>query len=175
MTVNTEQKNYWSYWVRQYILLLSFSFMKCVAWSRDWEWSMSKFPCSLTRNMTSHSMENLTFHSLLRWKVIILQILATSLIQSPVISAPALRERETSAPWKWKSWTRGDQREEHRVLPAFKTAPPSRRIEVVSCPSAYYLANQSKRGACVYKGSLPTGSTLLFLGKQRAGKNWGEL
>ena len=48
----------------------------------SWEWSMSKFPCSLTRNMTSHSMENLTFHSLLRWKVIILQILATSLIQS---------------------------------------------------------------------------------------------
>ena len=43
---------------------------------------MSKFPCSLTRNMTSHSMENLTFHSLLRLKVIILQILATSLIQS---------------------------------------------------------------------------------------------
>ena len=42
---------------------------------------MSKFSCSLTRNMTSHSMENLTFHSLLRWKVIILQILATSLIQ----------------------------------------------------------------------------------------------
>ena len=46
------------------------------------EWSMSKFPCSLTRNMTSHSMENLTFHSLLRWKVVIIQILATSLIQS---------------------------------------------------------------------------------------------
>ena len=33
---------------------------------------MSKSPCSLTRNMTSHSMENLTLHSLLRWKVIIL-------------------------------------------------------------------------------------------------------
>ena len=47
----------------------------------SWEWSMSKFP-RLTRNMTSYSMENLTFHSLLRWKVIILQILATSLIQS---------------------------------------------------------------------------------------------
>ena len=31
--------------------------------------------------MTSHSMENLTFHSLLRLKVIVLQILATSLIQ----------------------------------------------------------------------------------------------
>ena len=41
---------------------------------------MSKFPCSLTRNMTSHSMENLTFHSLLRWKMIIIQILATPLM-----------------------------------------------------------------------------------------------
>ena len=42
---------------------------------------MSNFPCSLTRSMTSHSMENLTFHSLLRWKMIILQIFAASLIQ----------------------------------------------------------------------------------------------
>ena len=41
---------------------------------------MSNFPCSLTRNITSLSMENLTFHSLLRWKMIILQILATSLM-----------------------------------------------------------------------------------------------
>ena len=41
-----------------------------------------KFPSSPTRNITSHSMENLTLDSLLRWKVIILQILATSLIQS---------------------------------------------------------------------------------------------
>ena len=40
------------------------------------------FLSSPTRNITSHSMENFTFHSLLRWKVIILQILATSLIQS---------------------------------------------------------------------------------------------
>ena len=47
----------------------------------SWEWSTSKFPCSLTRNMTSHIMENLTFHSLFRSKIIILQILATSLIQ----------------------------------------------------------------------------------------------
>ena len=28
---------------------------------------MSNFPCSLTRNIASHSMENLAFHSLLRW------------------------------------------------------------------------------------------------------------
>ena len=34
---------------------------------RPQKWSMSNFPCSLTRNITSHSMENLAFHSLLRW------------------------------------------------------------------------------------------------------------
>ena len=28
-------------------------------------------PCSLTRKITSHSMKNLAFHSLLRWKIII--------------------------------------------------------------------------------------------------------
>ena len=38
------------------------------------EWSISNFPCSLTRNITSHSMKNLAFHSLLRWKIIILSI-----------------------------------------------------------------------------------------------------
>ena len=38
------------------------------------------FSCSLTRNITSHSMENLAFHSLLRWKMIILPILPISLI-----------------------------------------------------------------------------------------------
>ena len=42
-----------------------------------------KFPCSLTRNMTSHSKENLAFHSLLRWKMILIQILTTSLMHFP--------------------------------------------------------------------------------------------
>ena len=41
---------------------------------------MSNYPCSLTRNMTSHIIKNLAFHSLLRWKMIILPILTTSLI-----------------------------------------------------------------------------------------------
>ena len=41
---------------------------------------MSHFSCSLTRNITSHSMENVAFHSLLRWKMIIIQILATPLM-----------------------------------------------------------------------------------------------
>ena len=39
-----------------------------------------KFPCSLTRNITSPSMENLAFRSLFRWKMIILPVLTTSLI-----------------------------------------------------------------------------------------------
>ena len=39
-----------------------------------------KFSCSLARNIASHSMENLAFHSLLRWKMIIIQILATPLM-----------------------------------------------------------------------------------------------
>ena len=43
------------------------------------EWSMSNFPCSFTRNITSHSMENFAMHSLLRWNKIMLPILATSL------------------------------------------------------------------------------------------------
>ena len=48
----------------------------------SWEWSMSKFLCILTRNMTSHSKENLAFHSLLRWKMILIQILTTLCIFS---------------------------------------------------------------------------------------------
>ena len=34
-----------------------------------------KFPCSLTKNITSYSKENLAFHSLPRWKMIILPVL----------------------------------------------------------------------------------------------------
>ena len=46
----------------------------------SWEWSMSNFPSSPTRNITSHSKENLAYYSLLRWKMIVIQILTTSLI-----------------------------------------------------------------------------------------------
>ena len=35
------------------------------------EWSSSNFPCSLPKTITSHSMKNLAFHSLLRYKMII--------------------------------------------------------------------------------------------------------
>ena len=38
------------------------------------------FPCSLTRNIITQSMKNLVFHSLLRWKIVILPILTTSYI-----------------------------------------------------------------------------------------------
>ena len=43
------------------------------------EWSISNFPYILTRNITLHSMKNLAFHSLIRWKMIILPSLTTSL------------------------------------------------------------------------------------------------
>ena len=46
------------------------------------EWSILNSSCSLSRNITSHSKENLTFHiALLRWKIIFLPILTTSLLQ----------------------------------------------------------------------------------------------
>ena len=44
------------------------------------EWPISSFVCSLTTYITSHSMKNLAFRSLLRRKMIILPILTTSLI-----------------------------------------------------------------------------------------------
>ena len=56
--------------------------------SRDWTGltlslplsvSISSFSCSITRNVTSHIMKNLAFHSLLRWKLIILPILTASI------------------------------------------------------------------------------------------------
>ena len=45
------------------------------------ERSISNLPCSLTRHITSQGMKNLTFHSLLRWKVILLWPLTTPPIQ----------------------------------------------------------------------------------------------
>ena len=58
-------------------------------WNKDkktnpfhsWEWSILNFPSILTRNITSHSIMSLAFHSLLSWKLIILPILTTSLSQ----------------------------------------------------------------------------------------------
>ena len=44
------------------------------------EWSISNFPYSLTRNITSHSLKNLAFRSLLGGKMTILPILTTSLL-----------------------------------------------------------------------------------------------
>ena len=46
------------------------------------EWSISNFSCSLTITIAPHSMENLAFHSSLRWMMAILPILTTSLIHS---------------------------------------------------------------------------------------------
>ena len=48
--------------------------------SHSQEWSISNFPCSLTRNIASPSMKNLAFHSLHVWQMITLPLLTTSLI-----------------------------------------------------------------------------------------------
>ena len=58
-----------------------------------------KFSCSLTSNITSHSMKNMAFHSLLRWKMIILPILTTSLIHFSLKGW----ENVTFWSWEWKS------------------------------------------------------------------------
>ena len=66
--------------------------------SHSQEWSISNFSCSLTRNITSHRMENWAFHSLLRSKLIIIPILTSSL-------AYFLFKRlgeYTFWTWKWK-------------------------------------------------------------------------
>ena len=62
------------------------------------EWSMSNFSCSLTRNITPHSMKNLAVHSLLSWQMIILPILTTSLIR---FSFEGLGECSFKT-WEWK-------------------------------------------------------------------------
>ena len=56
------------------------------------------YSCSLTRNITSHSMENLIVHSILRWKMIIPPILTTSLIH---LSSGRLGEC-TFWTWEWE-------------------------------------------------------------------------
>ena len=58
------------------------------------QFQISNFPCSHTRNITSHSMTNLTFHSLLRWRMIILPIHTTSLGECTVWT------------WDWKGQMR---------------------------------------------------------------------
>ena len=56
------------------------------------------FSCSLARNITSHSMKNLAFHHLLRWKSIILTILITSLIHFSLGRSGEC----TFWTWEWK-------------------------------------------------------------------------
>ena len=50
------------------------------------EWSISNFCCNLPRNITSHSTMNCVFYSLLRWKMIILPPLSSSLTHSSLKS-----------------------------------------------------------------------------------------
>ena len=62
------------------------------------EWSSSNFSCSLTSNITSHSMKNLGFHSWLRWKMITLPLLTTS----PIYFSSGRLGECTFWTWEWK-------------------------------------------------------------------------
>ena len=63
------------------------------------EWSISNFSCSLTRNITSHSMKNLAFHSWLREDDLELPILTTS----PTRRSPITKVgRMYFWTWEWK-------------------------------------------------------------------------
>ena len=89
-----ETKNSWSYnrWHKGWMntVLLSFcSWYSCRevnfrALISSLPSTPSNLPCSLTWNITSHSMKNLAFHSLLRWKMLMLPPLTTSLIHFPL-------------------------------------------------------------------------------------------
>ena len=76
------------------------------------EWSISNFSCSLTRNITSHSMENLAFHLLLRWRMIILPIRS---LPHQYICLKRLVEC-TFWTWEWKG--------QKRPLPYSLASPP---------------------------------------------------
>ena len=67
------------------------------------KWTISNFLCRLlTRNIISHSMKDVAFHRLLRWKMIILPILTTS----PTYTFLFKRLGEyTLWTWEWKSYT----------------------------------------------------------------------
>ena len=76
-------------------------------------WSISDFPCSLTRNITSHSMKNLAFHSLLRWKMIILPVLTILILHL------SLKGWENVLFWTWELW-KGQSYRENQVAWSFK-------------------------------------------------------
>ena len=64
------------------------------------------FPCSLTRKITTHSVENRAFHGLLRWEMTIPSILTSYLTHI------FLFERSwecTFWTWEWKGWSKDFQ------------------------------------------------------------------
>ena len=117
--VNGRTDKYEQMRILQRIRTMSNVFAQCLATSKDerscWttgfvalavyhsqEWSVSNFPCFLTRNITQYSVENLAFHSLHRWKMIILPILTPSLIH---FSSKVGRMYYLWT-WEWKGYAR---------------------------------------------------------------------
>ena len=100
---------YWKFANKHdWIWLLSRRFLGWSRFFKVWpfhslEWSISNFPCSLPRNITSHSMKNLAFHSSLRWEMIILPILTMSLKHFSLKGW----ENVIFWTWEWKGKTQG--------------------------------------------------------------------
>ena len=67
------------FYLRGYVVLFELGSVKVNPFTPKSDQSQIHPLGSLTRNITSHSMKNLAFHSLLRWNMIILPILTTSL------------------------------------------------------------------------------------------------
>ena len=103
-----------SSWTQNVSFVVDRTFMNC-AWTTRWtlmdrSWTFMdssltlslprviNFPCSLTRNIASHSMKNLAFYSLVRWKMITLPILTPSPIH---LSIGRLGECSFWT-WEWK-------------------------------------------------------------------------
>ena len=89
----------------------------------SWEWSISNFSWSLSRNITSYRMKNLVFHSLLRWKMIVLPILTTLLIHFSLKSLENVlvelrservrRKSRSGAEWLEFLWHFTDRSDKH--------------------------------------------------------------
>ena len=72
------------------------------------EWSLSNFPCSLTRNITSHSMKNLTFHAYsdVKLRCVVMGGSPNAIVPTEAVSMATLWPPNTTAPVTLESKSR---------------------------------------------------------------------
>ena len=80
--------------------MVSSLWYSCVWPFHSQEWSIWKFPLQPHQKYYITQMKNLAFHSLLRWKMIMLPILAISLIPFSLKGWDSV----TFWSWEWKGW-----------------------------------------------------------------------